>query len=208
MCVVKRWKRPTTSNAPREIFSALKCRLSYLWAGGIGRARNASGFCLFQWISGSWSLDGVATGNTVETSWSGFSESAIDDRRGTVNVNERVFMEVLGWIGTALVIIAYFPQIRHLWMEKCAWGISLGTWVIWLLSSVLLLIYCILRNEVLLSVVQLSNMASIVLTIVLVRRSNNICPYHLARTETKPNGRKVGRFEPYASARRSVCSGK
>jgi uncharacterized protein with PQ loop repeat len=92
-------------------------------------------------------------------------------------------MEVIGWIGTTLVIIAYYPQIRHLWLEKCAWGISVWTWVMWLIASMLLLIYCIVRGEVLLSVVQVSNMASIVLTIVLVRKSNNICPYHLANIQ-------------------------
>lgn len=92
-------------------------------------------------------------------------------------------MEIIGWIGTTLVIIAYYPQIRHLWVEKCAWGISVWTWVIWLIASSLLLIYCIVRGEVLLSVVQLSNMASIVMTISLVRRSNNICPHHLGVTE-------------------------
>lgn len=92
-------------------------------------------------------------------------------------------MEVIGWIGTILVIIAYYPQIRHLWVEKCAWGISVWTWAIWLVASALLLIYCIIRGEVLLSVVQLSNMASIVTTIALVRRSNNICPHHLGIAE-------------------------
>lgn len=87
-------------------------------------------------------------------------------------------MEFLGWIGTTLVIIAYYPQIHHLWMEKCAWGISVWTWVIWLFASILLLIYCIMRGEVLLSVVQLSNMSAIVLTIALVRRSNKVCTHH------------------------------
>ena len=87
-------------------------------------------------------------------------------------------MQIIGWIGTTLVIIAYYPQIRHLWVEKCAWGISVWTWVIWLVASVLLLVYCIVRGEILLSVVQLSNIASIVTTIILVRRSNNICSSH------------------------------
>ena len=89
-------------------------------------------------------------------------------------------MEVIGWIGTTLVIIAYYPQIRHLWVEKCAWGISVWTWVIWLIASILLLTYCIVRGEILLSVVQVSNMASIVITIALVRRSNNVCAYHIS----------------------------
>ena len=96
-------------------------------------------------------------------------------------------MEIIGWAGTALVIVAYYPQIRHLWVEKCAWGISVWTWFIWLIASLLLLIYCVVRGEVLLSIVQMSNMASIVMTIVLVRRSNNICPHHVSIAENRAN---------------------
>ena len=88
-------------------------------------------------------------------------------------------METLGWAGTALVVIAYFPQIHHLIVERCAWGISVSTWLIWLIGSVLLLVYCIFRQEVLLCVVQSVNIAAILTTIVLVRRSNRICPFHL-----------------------------
>jgi uncharacterized protein with PQ loop repeat len=91
-------------------------------------------------------------------------------------------MEIVGWIGTALVIIAYYPQIHHLWNESCAWGISIQTWLIWLVASVLLLVYCISRAEILLSVVQVSSIAAILLTIILVRKSNKICPHHLAKS--------------------------
>ena len=94
-------------------------------------------------------------------------------------------MEIVGWIGTALVIIAYYPQIHHLWKESCAWGISIQTWLIWLVASVLLLVYCISRAEILLSVVQVSSIAAILLTIILVRKSNKICPHHLAKAANK-----------------------
>jgi uncharacterized protein with PQ loop repeat len=87
-------------------------------------------------------------------------------------------MEVLGWAGTVLVIVAYAPQIHHLFVEKCAWGISLWTWLIWLLASTLLLTYCALRREFLMSAAQGVNIVAIVTTIILVRRSNNVCPYH------------------------------
>ncbi len=87
-------------------------------------------------------------------------------------------MQILGWLGTVLVMIAYYPQIRHLFVEKCAWGISLWTWVIWLFASVLLFAYCISRGEVLLSVSQVVNTLSIVTTIILVKRSPTVCPYH------------------------------
>ena len=88
-------------------------------------------------------------------------------------------MEFLGWAGTALVIVAYYPQIHHLYVERCAWGVSRLTWLIWLAASALLLTYCVLRREVMLSVVQAVNIAAIVTTLLLVRRSNRVCPYHL-----------------------------
>ena len=94
-------------------------------------------------------------------------------------------MEVLGWVGTALVMVAYYPQIHHLFVERCAWGISLLTWVIWLVASALLLTYCVLRRELLMCVVQGVNIAAIVITIILVRRSNNVCPYHRRVTEAR-----------------------
>jgi hypothetical protein len=99
-------------------------------------------------------------------------------------------MEILGWAGTALVIVAYVPQIRHLYFEKCAWGISVSTWVIWLVASVLLLSYCILRYEALLGVVQAANLAAIMTTIILVGRSNNICPYHQQLTQAVDSFRR------------------
>jgi uncharacterized protein with PQ loop repeat len=87
-------------------------------------------------------------------------------------------MEIIGWIGTILVIVAYYPQIHHLYVEKCAWGISISTWFIWFGAGALLLAYAFSRQDFLFVVVQVINMAAIAATILLVRRSNNICPYH------------------------------
>lgn len=92
-------------------------------------------------------------------------------------------MKVIGWIGTALIIIAYYPQIHHLLIERCAWGISVSTWLIWFIASAILLIYCITREEFLMSVVQVVSIAAIGMTIILVRRSNRICPYHRRMSE-------------------------
>ena len=91
-------------------------------------------------------------------------------------------MQMLGWAGTALVIVAYVPQIRHLYVEKCAWGISISTWLIWLIAGALLLSYCVFRNDTLFIFVQAINITAIMATIVLARRSNRICPYHLQTT--------------------------
>ena len=87
-------------------------------------------------------------------------------------------IEMVGWLGTALVVIAYIPQIRHLYVEKCAWGISISTWLIWLVAGALLLGYCIFRRDTLFAFVQVVNITAIVTTIILARRSNQICPYH------------------------------
>ncbi len=57
-------------------------------------------------------------------------------------------------------------------------GISRLTWLIWLAASALLLLYCALRDEAMLSVVQAVNIAAIVTTLILVRRSNRVCPHH------------------------------
>ena len=91
-------------------------------------------------------------------------------------------MEMVGWAGTALVIVAYVPQIRHLYVEKCAWGISISTWLMWLVAGALLLSYCVFRNDTLFTFVQVINITAIMATIVLARRSNRICPYHLKTT--------------------------
>lgn len=98
-------------------------------------------------------------------------------------------MEFVGWAGTALVIIAYYPQIQHLIVQKCAWSISILTWVIWLVSATMLLVYAFFRNEMLFVVVQSISILAIAATIFLARRSNTICPYHRGMI-TKENDKR------------------
>lgn len=100
-------------------------------------------------------------------------------------------MEIIGWAGTALVIAAYFPQIRHLYVEKCAWGISLATWWIWLVSSALLLTYAALDGSTMFVLVQAINMLAIAATIVLAKRSENVCPYHQQTATLKGASRRM-----------------
>lgn len=89
--------------------------------------------------------------------------------------------ETIGYIGTGLVIVAYAPQIAHLWRFRCAWGISLWSWVIWLIASLLLLLYAAIKNDVIFTIVQVLNMLSILTTIVLYRKTTTACPYHLSK---------------------------
>lgn len=89
-------------------------------------------------------------------------------------------VELLGWLGTMLVIVAYVPQIRHLYVEKCAWGISIATWTIWFVAGLLLLAYASIRRDSLFMVVQTVNVIAIMVTIVLAKNSTNVCAYHTA----------------------------
>jgi hypothetical protein len=41
------------------------------------------------------------------------------------------------------------------------------------------LTYCLIRNDTLFMFVQVINITAIIATIILARRSNRICPYHL-----------------------------
>ncbi|MBU1018510.1 MAG: PQ-loop repeat-containing protein [Patescibacteria group bacterium] len=50
---------------------------------------------------------------------------------------------IIGIAGNTLEIIAYMPQIRHLYKEKNSTGVSLGSWMTWLVGDLLLLIYAI-----------------------------------------------------------------
>jgi uncharacterized protein with PQ loop repeat len=53
----------------------------------------------------------------------------------------------LGYLGTALVIIAYIPQIRHLMKMHCGEGVSLSAYVLWTASSAFLCVYAIFSAE-------------------------------------------------------------
>jgi len=56
-------------------------------------------------------------------------------------------MEWLGYLGTALVIGAYLPQIVHLTKKGCTAGISLNAYLTWSTASVLLLSYAIHQRD-------------------------------------------------------------
>jgi len=94
-------------------------------------------------------------------------------------------ISLVGWAGSAVVIIAYWPQIHHLYVERCAWGLSILTWVLWLISSLLLLSYAFMLGDSLFICVQIINITAIVTTIILVRRANMVCPFHGAEVEAR-----------------------
>ena len=94
-------------------------------------------------------------------------------------------IELIGWLGSAVVIAVYWPQIYHLYAEKCAGGLSLMTWMLWLVSSAILLGYAIILGDLLFISVQIINIIALITTIVLARRANTVCPVHRAKARTR-----------------------
>ncbi len=68
------------------------------------------------------------------------------------------FSEILGYAGTALVIIAYAPQINHLIKEQCSAGISLRAYYLWSLASAFFLIHSLMIWDMVFIVVQIVNL--------------------------------------------------
>jgi lipid-A-disaccharide synthase-like uncharacterized protein len=87
---------------------------------------------------------------------------------------------ILGVIGTGIVLVGYLPQIIHLVRERCAWGISQRSWMLWLLGGCFLLAYSLLKRDIIFSAVQVIQIVAISLTIYYARRSIRVCPHHLA----------------------------
>ena len=52
-----------------------------------------------------------------------------------------------GYVGTALVIVAYLPQITHLIRDTCSAALSFGAYVTWAVAAVLLLTYAVLTRD-------------------------------------------------------------
>jgi uncharacterized protein with PQ loop repeat len=89
--------------------------------------------------------------------------------------------QLLGFLGTALVIIAYVPQIRHVIKEHCSAGISVRAYDLWMIASVLFLIHAVMIEDLVFTVVQIANLLAMGIVLVNVRRfQNQVCRIHLA----------------------------
>lgn len=60
---------------------------------------------------------------------------------------EDFIFQNLGLVGTLIFISAYLPQIRHLYKVKDSTGISISSWVIWLVGALLLFIYAVHNRD-------------------------------------------------------------
>lgn len=89
--------------------------------------------------------------------------------------------EILGFVGTGLVAVAYVPQIRHLIKEHCSAGISVKAYVLWFMASVFFFIHAAIITDAVFIGVQLVNLAATCIIVIYARRyEKQICETHLA----------------------------
>ena len=89
------------------------------------------------------------------------------------------FGETVGYAGSLLVLIAYFPQIIHLIKEKCSAGISRRAFFIWLVSSTLLVVHSVIIKDMVFILLQLVNLlCTAVILFYAGRYKNMVCEYH------------------------------
>lgn len=69
---------------------------------------------------------------------------------------------VLGSIGTFLILIAYIPQIRHIYKEHCAGGVSTKAWYVWLVGTLLIFTYAIDTKDPLFITIQVVNLVAVI----------------------------------------------
>ena len=83
--------------------------------------------------------------------------------RGGCGIATRTEMstsQILGAIGTTLVIVGYVPQIGHLMRQHCTVGISILAFTLWCLASLLFLIHAAMIGDTVFVVVQAVNLGA------------------------------------------------
>jgi len=85
----------------------------------------------------------------------------------------------LGFFGTALVVVSYFPQIKHLFKMHCGEGISLGAYLLWTSASSLLCLYAAVGAEWVFTALQgYHALACAVILALGAKYRNSRCPMH------------------------------
>jgi uncharacterized protein with PQ loop repeat len=68
--------------------------------------------------------------------------------------------QILGFVGTALVIGGYIPQIVHLVKERCTAGISIPAFSLWCVASLLFLLHAAVIQDTVFVGVQCVNLVA------------------------------------------------
>ena len=85
----------------------------------------------------------------------------------------------VGFVGTALVIVAYLPQVVHLIKERCSWGISLGAYSLWLVAGIFICAHAVNLNDPVFIVLQGYNVVATATIAAFAKKyKQNICIDH------------------------------
>ena len=88
--------------------------------------------------------------------------------------------QILGLLGTALVIVGYVPQIHHLIKERCTAGLSVPAFALWSSASLLFLIHAAMIRDVVFVAVQIVNLVAGGIIIAFCKRyQGQVCSYHM-----------------------------
>lgn len=88
--------------------------------------------------------------------------------------------QILGFIGTGVVALAYIPQIHHLIKQHCSAGISIRAYVLWFFASLLFLAHATMNRDVVFIVVQVINLVAIFVIVIYARKyETRMCLAHL-----------------------------
>ena len=86
---------------------------------------------------------------------------------------------IIGFIGSGLVLIAYIPQIRHLLREHCSAGISRRAYILWVIAALFLLIHAIMIDDAVFIFLQtISLLATATVLIFAEKYKYGTCPAH------------------------------
>ena len=101
----------------------------------------------------------------------------------------------VGFVGTALVIIAYLPQVVHLIKERCSWGISLSAYALWFVAGILICAHAVNLNDPVFIVLQGYNVAATAVIVAFAKKyKRNICIDHrrlAAEAGSQPHRREA-----------------
>src|ERR1043166_6346849 len=87
--------------------------------------------------------------------------------------------QLLGIVGTLMVVAGYVPQVRHLIKEHCSAGVSTPAFVLWCSSSLLFLVHAVMiRDAVFVSVQILSRAANGTVVFYSRQYRGQFCPIH------------------------------
>jgi uncharacterized protein with PQ loop repeat len=87
--------------------------------------------------------------------------------------------ELLGVAGISIGVLAYLPQVVHLWREQCSAGVSARAWGMWLTSSLLIGALAVHRQDPVFIGLEASSLASAAMILLLTHRYRGMsCEAH------------------------------